>query len=201
MTEGPEYHTLPSREAMQQIQVLLPESNHPGFNPHALVYPAALSTADCAHIVHAALEQESYQASRCGAISRELPINHKVFGPVADIVEHATSINDGLKAEHDGQYHGWMQSYSAGSDGYVRHMDSNPGSFRKVSAVVLLSPGDAYEGGDLVIEAVPGVAAYNIPRARGTVVVFNPFLIHYVTPVTDGLRRTLNVGLYGRPWR
>jgi hypothetical protein len=194
------YYTLPDRPMMEAIQEALPSRQPVGFNPFGLVYPEALSPFECEAIVAEALNHDIYSAVRCGAVSRELPINSVALEPLRAIIEHATSVDDGLKVQHNGDMHSWMQEYGKGGD-YHRHMDSNPGSFRKLSCVVMLSPRDEYDGGHLIIEAVPEVAEYIIPREQGTVVVFHPMLIHHVTPVMLGKRRTLNVGLFGDAWR
>merc|ERR1712130_546454 len=68
---------------------------------------------------------------------------------------------------------------------------------RTLSAVVQLSPPDDYEGGRLQVRNYQ----YRIvepPRTRGSIVFFRSFLIHRVTPVTKGVRRSLAIWIEGQ---
>lgn len=66
---------------------------------------------------------------------------------------------------------------------------------RKFSISLQLSDPSEYEGGDLLIKSgvTPGVA----PKAKGQVVGFPSFMLHKVTPVTSGIRRSLVVWVTG----
>lgn len=66
---------------------------------------------------------------------------------------------------------------------------------RKISLIVQLSPGDAYEGGELVLfgEEV-------MPRTQGTCCVFPSWLPHRVDKLTAGLRYTLVAWGKGPPF-
>ena len=66
---------------------------------------------------------------------------------------------------------------------------------RKLSMVVQLSDPADYEGGDLQI--MSGADPANVEKQRGKVVVFPSYMIHRVTPVTSGVRRTLVVWITG----
>jgi len=98
-----------------------------------------------------------------------------------------------------GQFYGW-------------HADQHPlpyesgahkGLTRKLSVSVQLSDGDEYEGGefefrdpgeDNKVETIDGL------RARGSVVIFPSFVLHRVTPVTAGVRRSLVGWVLGPPF-
>jgi PKHD-type hydroxylase len=60
---------------------------------------------------------------------------------------------------------------------------------RKLSAVVQLSDPDDYEGGDL--ELMTSKTPDVVDRCAGRGVVFPSFVLHRVTPVTKGVRKTL----------
>ena len=64
---------------------------------------------------------------------------------------------------------------------------------RKLSFTVQLSDPDSYEGSDLVVhdgqEQDPSIVAKR--RAFGTIIVFPSWVLHEVTPVTRGTRRSL----------
>tara|TARA_R110001592_G_scaffold332197_2_gene615439 strand:+ start:3458 stop:4090 length:633 start_codon:yes stop_codon:yes gene_type:complete len=74
---------------------------------------------------------------------------------------------------------------------YDWHLDigSNQLSTRKISITVQLSDPSEYEGGNL--ELKPGEDAHHPSKTKGTVVVFPSYLLHRVTPVTKGLRKSL----------
>jgi PKHD-type hydroxylase len=91
--------------------------------------------------------------------------------------------------------------YEGNGGHYDWHLDIGPRSInhRKVSVVVQLSDPDDYVGGNL--ELHPGSNSFAIPRGKGTVVVFPSFLLHRVTPLTSGLRRSLVLWAGGEPYK
>ncbi len=86
--------------------------------------------------------------------------------------------------------------YSAEKNGkYDWHCDTfwaNPTTYdRKLSIVIQLTDSSEYEGGDFQIDPQhPQLPADQI-RTKGSVIVFPSFLNHRVTPVTNGVRRSL----------
>ena len=74
---------------------------------------------------------------------------------------------------------------------YQKHLDiGRQFPNRKLSFSVQLSEDKEYTGGDLrfhYIKNQPEIA----PRARGTVIFFPSWIVHDVTPVTQGIRRSL----------
>ena len=91
--------------------------------------------------------------------------------------------------------------YEGNGGHYDWHLDIGPKSInhRKVSVVVQLSNPDDYVGGNL--ELHPGSNSFAVPRAKGAVVVFPSFLLHRVTPLTSGLRRSLVLWAGGEPYK
>lgn len=91
--------------------------------------------------------------------------------------------------------------YEGNGGHYDWHLDIGPKSInhRKVSVVVQLSDPDDYVGGNL--ELHPGSNSFAVPRAKGAVVVFPSFLLHRVTPLTSGLRRSLVLWAGGEPYK
>ena len=82
--------------------------------------------------------------------------------------------------------------YHATNDGhYGWHQDIGPGalSTRKVSITVQLSGPDEYEGGDLEYWK-GGQDIQKAPRGKGVVFIFPSYMMHSVTPVTKGVRRS-----------
>lgn len=91
--------------------------------------------------------------------------------------------------------------YEAGGGHYDWHVDIGPStiSHRKISIVVQLTDPNEYEGGNL--ELHPGNYAFAVPRKKGAVAVFPSFMLHRVTPVTEGLRRSLVLWVGGSHYR
>lgn len=69
-------------------------------------------------------------------------------------------------------------------------------SIRKLSFIVQLTDPAAYEGGG--VELLCAREPYPLPNGLGSMAVFPTYLLHRVTPVTRGLRKSL-VGWIGGP--
>ena len=90
--------------------------------------------------------------------------------------------------------------YPEGGGHYDWHVDIGPGiNHRKVSIVVQLSDPTEYEGGDLQIWS--GGQFRTVPKLKGCTALFPSFLLHRVTPVTKGLRRTLVLWVGGSSYK
>ncbi len=85
---------------------------------------------------------------------------------------------------------------------YDWHMDTGYGNLsqRKISVTVQLSDGDEYEGGDLQLWP-GGIYPLVAPRGKGNVVIFPSFMMHRVTPVTRGTRKSFVLWLGGGHYR
>jgi PKHD-type hydroxylase len=87
-------------------------------------------------------------------------------------------------------------SYYGNGGHYDWHADLGAGiSNRKLSIVLQLSNSDEYEGGDLQMNT--GGSILNIPREKGLICFFPSFVLHRVTPLSSGLRRSLVTWLCG----
>jgi PKHD-type hydroxylase len=83
---------------------------------------------------------------------------------------------------------------------YDWHLDLGPNvSNRKMSCVLQLSTPEEYEGGSLQIN--PGGNIMEIPKGLGTLVFFPSFLLHRVTPLTSGVRKSLVTWFCGANFR
>jgi PKHD-type hydroxylase len=79
---------------------------------------------------------------------------------------------------------------------YDWHADLGPGiSNRKLSCVLQLSDPKDYEGGDLQMNI--GASILTVPREKGLLCFFPSFLLHRVTPLTSGNRKSLVTWLCG----
>lgn len=93
--------------------------------------------------------------------------------------------------------------YRGNGGKYDWHLDRGPSrnglAPRKLSMVLQLSDPDEYEGGDL--EIFVGHVPKKIEKKKGLIVAFPSFVLHRVTPVTNGIRRTLVVWIAGPKFR
>jgi PKHD-type hydroxylase len=98
-----------------------------------------------------------------------------------------------------GQFYGWHVD---------QHSDPYPdGTFkglsRKLSITIQLTEPENYDGGDFEIRDYcdyDSVQKIDGIRPRGSVLVFPSFLMHRVTPVTRGVRRSLVCWIVGPPF-
>jgi len=70
---------------------------------------------------------------------------------------------------------------------------------RKISMSLQLSDPAGYQGCDLVLQA--GNGPYVAERARGTLIAFPSYVLHRVTPIESGLRKSLVVWFAGPAFR
>lgn len=70
---------------------------------------------------------------------------------------------------------------------------------RKISLTLQLSDPSAYEGGELILEAGEGPS--QAQKRRGTLVAFPSYMMHRVTPVTAGIRKSLVAWVAGPKFR
>lgn len=90
--------------------------------------------------------------------------------------------------------------YKGGGEHYDWHVDIGPSiSHRKISIITQLSDPDDYEGGDLQIWT--GGSYKTTPKVKGSCIVFPSFIMHRVTPVTMGLRKSLVLWVGGDSYK
>lgn len=82
---------------------------------------------------------------------------------------------------------------------YDWHEDYNAGVSRKLSMVLQLTDPAQYEGGNLQIMTGEGIST--IKKQRGLIVVFPSYILHQVTPVTQGSRQSLVSWISGPAFR
>jgi PKHD-type hydroxylase len=83
---------------------------------------------------------------------------------------------------------------------YDWHTDVGPGmANRKISVVVQLSDPSDYTGGELNLNGGNGIIT--APKEKNTVIIFPSFVLHRVTPVLTGIRKSLVTWVAGPPLR
>jgi PKHD-type hydroxylase len=126
------------------------------------------------------------------------PVVHSMLTPfifeAAEIMGITVSINAEIQ----------FTEYHATEGGkYDWHHDvdwnNNNGFDRKLSLTVQLSSPSDYDGGNFEFNEVEQLPKNS--KELGTVVVFPSYLQHRVTPVTQGVRRSLVAWFQGPAWR
>lgn len=102
----------------------------------------------------------------------------------------------------------YTEYYAHENGHYDWHQDIGPGdhpSRRKISITIQLSDSDEYEGGELQItsggEASDNWGAQTCPRGKGVAVLFPSYMMHRVSPVTKGTRRSLVLWVGGSHYK
>ena len=84
---------------------------------------------------------------------------------------------------------------------YTWHSDFNSGksSRRKLTAIIQLSDPNDYIGGDLemAIQELDTLEYYNLPKEKGTLLIFPSLLFHRITPITMGTRHSIQEFILG----
>lgn len=135
-----------------------------------------------------------YRISDVSWIGRD-PKTSWIFDKIADLAITANSEMwnfDIWDYQDDLQY----TTYYGDGGHYDWHADLGVGiSNRKLSIVLQLSDGEDYEGG--ILQLNTGGNILSVPKQRGLICFFPSFVLHRVTPLTSGLRRSLVTWLCG----
>ena len=135
-----------------------------------------------------------YRKSEIGWID-EIPETEWLYSKIAD---YANTANKEMWNFDIWGYHDALQYTTYYGDGghYDWHADLGPAiSNRKLSVVLQLSDPSEYEGGDLQMN--PGGNILTVEKGVGTLCFFPSFLLHRVTPLTSGVRKSLVTWLCG----
>jgi PKHD-type hydroxylase len=93
----------------------------------------------------------------------------------------------------------YSEYHSDTRDMYKPHSDDGYSFnlFRKLSVSIQLSNPEEYEGGELKFYRNSLHESSIAPKEKGTVIIFPSYVIHEVTPVTSGLRKSLVAWVQG----
>ena len=176
--------------------------------------PAALSPKDCARLVALAEAAPLRDGGLVGGVA-DRRIRRAGLVWVDDLPEAAwlaDQITAIVAEANRAQFHfdlndfaesAQVARYGAEDAGHFHwHSDIGQGPVaarRKLTLVIQLSDVDAYEGGALEVwgNAEPSPQ----PRGKGDAVLFPSFLLHRVTPVTQGVRWSLTQWVHGPAFR
>lgn len=93
-----------------------------------------------------------------------------------------------------------LTNYDQSENGmYGWHQDYGNGISRKLSLVVQLADPSEYEGGNLQIMTTGNPV--NVRKQRGLIAAFPSYVLHQVTPVTQGSRQSLVAWVSGPAFR
>jgi PKHD-type hydroxylase len=94
-----------------------------------------------------------------------------------------TEMEDLQYAEYQSDTLGHYTTHS--DDGYKYNL------FRKLSLSIQLSDESEYQGGELVFHRFSKKNPAVAPKTKGTLILFPSYVLHEVTPVTAGVRKSL----------
>jgi PKHD-type hydroxylase len=93
-----------------------------------------------------------------------------------------------------------LTQYDQSENGmYGWHQDYGVSISRKLSLVLQLTDPAGYEGGNLQVMTTGNPV--NVRKQRGLIAAFPSFVLHQVTPVTQGNRQSLVAWVAGSPFR
>lgn len=124
--------------------------------------------------------------------------NEETFWIYSKIADYAISANKEMWNFDIWGYYDNLQytTYYGNGGHYDWHADLGPNmSNRKLSVVLQLSDSDEYVGGDLQMNF--GHEISSVPRQKGLICFFPSFVLHRVSPLISGERRSLVTWLCG----
>lgn len=93
-----------------------------------------------------------------------------------------------------------LTNYDQAENGmYGWHQDYGGGVSRKLSMAIQLTDPSEYEGGNL--QMLTSGEPQNIRKQRGLIAIFPSYVLHQVTPVTQGSRQSLVAWISGPAFR
>lgn len=124
--------------------------------------------------------------------------NDWIFERMTNLVAQA---NQYYRFDLNGFYEPLQLAEYGTGDFFDWHLDFGAGasSTRKLSLTIQLSNPDDYEGGDLEFQI--NNKTVKAPRQQGTAIIFPSFIMHRVTEITKGKRRSIVGWVSGPPYR
>jgi len=126
----------------------------------------------------------------------------EIYLKIANIVRHLNDkfyrydlveMEDLQYAEYHSHDLGHYKTHS--DDGYHYNL------FRKISVTIQLSDETEYNGGELLFYRFSTMDPTVAPKRKGTLILFPSYVLHEVTPVTKGSRKSLVTWILGPRFR
>ena len=126
-----------------------------------------------------------------------LPLYHRI----EDLIQEANDEHWNFNLNNMPHAIQYTEYHENDNGKYDWHIDTDKGeaSLRKISFTLQLSDPSEYEGGDL--EFMISRDVLQAPKKQYTSVIFPSYLLHRVTPVTRGVRKSLVLWVGGVPFR
>jgi PKHD-type hydroxylase len=179
-----------------------------GFTPEELIQIEKQTTAIPFQpgITEAGGQDEGKNLDSRSSSVKWMPFNDEnkwIYDKIGDMALEANNEMFHFDLSHMPEQIQYTEYYASNNGHYDWHMDIGSQGlmpFRKISVTVQLSDPDEYEGGDLQIWA-GGQYPMTAPKGKGNVVIFPSFMMHRVTPVTQGTRKSFVLWLGGGHYR
>lgn len=147
-------------------------------------------------------KNDNLRRSEIRWIDRNKPSSHFIANTIWAYGEEANRNAFGFDISliRDIQFTTYKEEDSGKYDWHFDTFWANPRTTdRKISVIIQLSDEDEYEGGDFELDS-----QFEQPQGlkkKGTVLVFPSFILHRVTPVTKGVRKSLVSWIEGPKFR
>ena len=176
--------------------------------------PAALSATDCDRLITLVQAQQMKDAGLVGGTSapqirraklawlEDIPAAAWVLDAMIARVAAANRDTFNFDLTDFGESPQVARYTAAGADHFDWHTDIGAGVWaakRKLTIVVQMSDPADYQGGTLQLR--PDSHITDAPTTRGTATIFPSFVLHRVTPVTEGTRWSLTLWAHGPAFR
>ena len=134
--------------------------------------------------------------------------NSWIFERINNIIEHVNNnfYNFDLNGYNCFQYGEYRAEdrghYNWHLDSHIGQLSDNQFEQRKLSLTLLLNdPEKDFTGGDFQFNFMEENSAVTVGLKKGTIIIFPSFLIHRVTEVTSGVRKSLVAWIVGPNFR
>jgi PKHD-type hydroxylase len=129
-----------------------------------------------------------------------------LYEKLSNLIVEANNSLWNFNLHHIPEYIQYTEYHSNEKGHYTWHQDIGPGmlSKRKISITVQLSHPDEYEGGDLQLWQGGNYDENNFVNAykgEGSVFIFPSYMMHRVTPITKGTRRSFVLWVGGSHYK
>ena len=179
-----------------------------GFTPQELVEVERLTTSLNFQqgITEAGNQDQGEGLESRNSMIKWVPFSEEtkwIYDKIGDLAMEANDEMFKFDLSHMPENIQYTEYYATNQGHYDWHMDIGAEGFmkfRKISVTVQLSGPDEYDGGDLQIWQ-GGQYPTTAPRGKGNVVIFPSFMMHRVTPVTRGTRKSFVLWLGGGHYR